>query len=388
MNLPRIPFLSILFYILILGFIFWVAHIFFTLAQETPLQSERTQKDQAAAVTITLPEEAPAETRAPNEPLVTPTTAIQEPPQTNDAPVSTHDVAEEAIPIATPKEPYFITPLSFDIIHTATVPSIVNILCAPKNGAPYSGATGTGVLIDPRGIVLTNAHLGQYFVLKDVPEKDSLRCVLRTGSPAKSAFYADVLLFPNAWAQEHPGEFNNPLATGTGEHDWTLLYITEAAPEFARTHFSFITPDTRTSITDIGDSVFIAGYPAGFLDSELIKRSLWPVSTIATVRTLFTFRENTPDLFSVGGTIVAQGGTSGSPAVNAWGRLVGIAVTASEGATTDERDLRFVTLSHIDTDIQRQTGLTLAEFIAGDLHERAQSFYTTEHELMVSLLTR
>lgn len=387
MNLPRIPFLRIFFYILATGFLFWVAHIFFTLAQEAPLQSTEPRLHMATAIaTERAPEKIVPSVHAP----VSETSQPTHPEEV--APVITQpiDGASETnvFTAGAHGNPYATAPIPFAIIHTAVTPSIVNILCAPKQGSPYTGATGTGILIDPRGIVLTNAHLAQYFVLKDSPDEDSIQCVLRVGSPAKNAFYADVLLFPEAWAREHPNEYNNPLATGTGEHDWALLYITRAAPEFAYSQFSFITPDTRSEITNVGDSVLIAGYPAGFLDSDLIKRSLWQVSTIATVRAFFTFRENTPDLFSVGGTIVAQGGTSGSPAINAWGRLVGIAVTASEGATTDERDLRFVTLSHIDTDIQRQTGLTLAEFITGDLHERAQTFYTPVHERLVALLRR
>jgi S1-C subfamily serine protease len=310
-------------------------------------------------------------------------------PATNTSKASDAPVSESAPQPSTPtKTPaYTYPPLSFDVVHTAALPTIVNIICLPTKGSGASGATGTGIIISADGVVLTNAHVAQYLVLKDYPTPNSVSCILRTGSPARPAFSAHILYFPSAWAREHPHEYDSEFATGTGEHDWALLRITDTTTAYHIGSLPFITPDTRSDVSTINNEVLVAGYPAGFLGSQSIAHDLWPVSTIATIRQLFTFGTNSPDVFGVGGTIVAQAGISGSPAINAWGRLVGIAVTASEGATTGDRDLRFLSLAYIDIDIQSQTGLTLAQFISGDLNDREENFYAAHKDELLQLLT-
>ena len=39
--------------------------------------------------------------------------------------------------------------------------ALVNILCTTKRGGLFSPISGSGVFIDPRGVILTNAHVGQ-----------------------------------------------------------------------------------------------------------------------------------------------------------------------------------------------------------------------------------
>ena len=51
----------------------------------------------------------------------------------------------------------------FEAINTFARKAIVNILCTTKNGA-LSPISGTGVVISPNGVVLTNAHVGQLFL--------------------------------------------------------------------------------------------------------------------------------------------------------------------------------------------------------------------------------
>src|SRR3989344_252919 len=47
--------------------------------------------------------------------------------------------------------------------------AVVNILCITGSGGPLNSISGSGVIIDPRGIILTNAHVAQYFLLKNYP---------------------------------------------------------------------------------------------------------------------------------------------------------------------------------------------------------------------------
>src|SRR3989344_8595044 len=62
------------------------------------------------------------------------------------------------------KVPQATTPVvSFDEINRKTREALVNIICTSRRGGAFNLISGSGVVIDPRGVILTNAHLGQYF---------------------------------------------------------------------------------------------------------------------------------------------------------------------------------------------------------------------------------
>ena len=63
--------------------------------------------------------------------------------------------------------------------------ALVNIICTVSAGTVLRSISGSGVIISSKGVVLTNAHIGQYFLLSDYPSKGNTFCVIRTGSPAK-----------------------------------------------------------------------------------------------------------------------------------------------------------------------------------------------------------
>ena len=74
---------------------------------------------------------------------------------------------------------------------------------------------------------------------------------------------------------------------------------------------------------------------------------------------------------------MAQGGASGGAVVNQWGSLVGIIVTSSTGDTTAERDLRAVTMSHVNASVASETGLDLQEYLgSGNFSEKISTFST------------
>lgn len=61
--------------------------------------------------------------------------------------------------------------------------------------------------------------------------------------------------------------------------------------------------------------------------------------------------------------------------VNIWGRMVGIIVTTSEGETTAERDLRAITLAHVDRSLRAHEGVGLADFLS-NVEARGNEFRT------------
>ena len=107
------------------------------------------------------------------------------------------------------------------------------------------------------------------------------------------------------------------------------------------------------------------------------------VSTITEVMNVFTFSQNTLDLISIGGSITAQKGSSGGAIASTLGRLLGIVVTASDADNTDDRDLRAITLFHINESLKEDMGIDLDSYLFGNLLEKANQF----NEVLAPTLT-
>lgn len=265
--------------------------------------------------------------------------------------------------------------------------AVVNILC--RAGSGVQSISGSGVLIDPRGIILTNAHVAQFFLLTDYPTEGNVRCVIRTGSPARPSYGAELLYISPEWIRENAHDLAEQNPSGTGENDYAFVRITESVkretplPE----KFPFLSFDTANE-QDIGENVLLTGYPAGFLGSFEIESNLHAVSSLATIGGIYTFGTNTPDLVSVGGSAVAQKGSSGGAVIEmATGKLISLVVTSTEAATTGERDLRAITLSHIERSLLRSQGLTIGKLLEGDAAQMAQDFRITVAPTLTKILT-
>lgn len=277
---------------------------------------------------------------------------------------------------------------SFSEINQHTRDAMVNILCTTKQSGPFRPITGSGIIIDERGVILTNAHVAQFFLLQDYPIKDSMECIARTGSPARPTYHATILYIAPKWIEENTDNITleNPL--GTGENDYAFLLITEHTdPQKSLPQtFSFIEPAVKDESINQNDEVLLAGYPAGFLGGITIQKDLYMVSTIGQIKELFTFKETTLDLFSIIGSIISQKGASGGAVVSKDNKLIGIIVTATEGETTAERELRAITLSHIDRSLKKYANFDLAFLLFGDLRVKAGVFNLTSAKPLTTLL--
>jgi S1-C subfamily serine protease len=270
------------------------------------------------------------------------------------------------------QNPYPYAPRSSEALDSISRTALVNIYCV-ASGRSIGSISGSGVLIDSRGVILTNAHVAQ-FLLLETSSKVDISCSIRTGSPARARYTAKILYLPEAWITEHAKDIMVEKSKGNGENDFALLLITESTDGSPLpTSFPHLPTDTREAIAFTDDSAFLAAYPAEF-GGPGINGDLYVSSVFTKIGDLYTFNDGTVDLISLGGIVLAQGGSSGGAAVNVWGHVVGIISTTSEGETTGERDLRAITLSYVNRALKAQTNSGLSAFLTGDLQIKAADF--------------
>lgn len=294
-------------------------------------------------------------------------------------PVSTPTVAETpATKPATPTLPKPQVPaLSGETLNTIARSSIVNILCTTAVGGSFKPISGSGVMVDSRGVILTNAHVAQFFLLRNYVRPNNIDCVVRTGSPASNTYRAELIYLPMQWINDNASQINSSEATGTGENDFAFLRVT-GPYNTARSLPDDIPHLAMSSAApDIGDSMLLAAYPAGFLSGELITTQLYASSAFAYVTQLFTFDDaNNIDLFSVGGTIASQSGSSGGAVLRSDGSLIGIISTAILTGATSQRDLRAISIGYIDRALVAQGQGGVTALLSGDIAAKATDFGT------------
>ncbi|MFC1615151.1 serine protease [Patescibacteria group bacterium] len=298
-------------------------------------------------------------------------------------------VVEEIPTIAAQPEINLTPTITSDELNTLARSALVNILCSTKTSGPLNPISGSGVIIDPRGIVLTNAHIAQYFLLENYMVEDYMNCILRTGSPAYPTYDAEILYISPKWIKENTDNITQDNPVGTGENDFALLYINKHIRDDINlpTEFPHIELETDENNIEKENSVLIAGYPAGFLGGTAIQKELWPVTTFSYITEVFTFISGTIDIVSLNGNIAAQKGSSGGAVINTNnGKIIGVVVTSTEAEQTEDRVLNAITLPHINRSIFADIGINLGSYIDGNLQARADNFNQTISPSLTELL--
>lgn len=299
------------------------------------------------------------------------------------------------LPIIPPPVPVSETPLtplpSLDSLVTDINKKVhgaaVNILCTTKSGGPLAPISGSGIIVDPRGVILTNAHVGQYFLLKNYQVPDFIDCIVRTGTPAYPTYTAKLLYISPRWVKENAQSIVVENPTGTGENDFAFLYITgriDGSP--LPSSFPFIPTRTTDEYYNSGSQVVLAGYPAGFLSSFSIQTNLYITSSVGMIDEIFTFHDGSLDIFSVKGTIVAQKGASGGAVIGMDSKLAGLIVTATDASTTGERFLYALTTNHVERSLSEEMATNMEGLLAGDLQAKVQVFENTMAPTLTAIL--
>lgn len=248
---------------------------------------------------------------------------------------------------------------ALDVVAIPLRDALVNIICfAPANSGLHS-ISGSGIFIDPKGIILTNAHIAQYFLLAD----RGADCFIRVGSPAADAYEASLIYISPSWLKANANVLTQTLPIGTGEYDFAFLAVTKSITSSAFPA-SFPSLPLATMPRDVGTPVAIATYGAQFLETSQIQSGLFPTVVFGSVKDVFTFDINTIDVFALGGSAAAQEGSSGGGVVDMTGQMVGTITTSTVTGTTDTRSLDAITASYIRAEYANETGKALDLLLA------------------------
>ncbi|HCR52417.1 TPA: hypothetical protein DIV48_02085 [Candidatus Kaiserbacteria bacterium] len=250
--------------------------------------------------------------------------------------------------------------------------ALVNIICRVPANVGLLSITGSGVMVHPKGIILTNAHIGQYFLFAD----RGISCVVRTGGPAVSAYKASLLYLSPAWIQANSSVLTEANPKGTGQYDFALLAVTGSATAKALPA-SYPYVPLAAQPPNTGTPVAIASYGAQFLGPEQIESALFPTVVFGSVKDIYTFGDDTIDVLALGGSAAAQEGSSGGGVVEADGELVGIITTSTLQDDTGARSLHAITASYIRTEYANETGKTLSALLAKSLASAVADFSLT-----------
>jgi len=255
--------------------------------------------------------------------------------------------------------------------------AVVNIYCVADPSAPFRGTSGSGVIMDERGLILTASHVAQLFLLEDYPKKDTVRCVIRTGGPAQDAYTAEVAYLSPSWVKDNARTLSEMNPRGNGQHDFAVLAITGSANAFPLPSKFAYMPLSEDGFK-VGDRVAIGGYAAQFLGAEQIRSMLYPIVVFDEIADQYTFGKQAVDVFSISGTAAAQGGASGGGIASSDGELLGLIANASVG----DMELNAITAAHIRSSFKADMRTDFDRYFSSrSIEELIQDFAPTASEL-------
>ena len=258
--------------------------------------------------------------------------------------------------------------------------ALVNIICSVPAGSKLRSISGSGIIVDPKGIILTNANVSQYFLLAD----RGVSCVIRSGGPATTRYAAALIYISPAWIKENAAVLTEAEPMGNGKNDFAFLAITKSTNQDALpTTFPYVSLAVKAPV--VSSSIVIASYAAQFIASSQISSDLFPTVVYGSIKDVFTFGTNTPDLISLGGTVAAQEGSSGGGVADENGNLVGTITTSTVTGDTSTRSLNAISASYIRADYASETGKSLDSLLAESPSAAVDNFASQIPELEATI---
>lgn len=248
---------------------------------------------------------------------------------------------------------------------------LVNIICTEKKGNYVTVNTGSGVIISSNGVVLTNSHVAQYFLLTKAP--GDYKCALYQENIPTYGYVAELLYISPDWIKDNPDVIVTKNPRGTGENDYALLYITKNTnPALPKPKtFNFVSANT-TYDAKIGDKVNVAGFPGAPSGIADLTHTVGLKKDSTEIKDIFTFGNNYADVVSTEETPVAARGASGGGLFKDKD-LIALIVTTS--GKTGNAYINAITTNYINRDLKKDFGISLGDLLKRDLKNESENFW-------------
>lgn len=259
---------------------------------------------------------------------------------------------------------------------------LVNIICTEKKGNYVTANTGSGVIISENGVVMTNAHVAQYFLLDK--ESNSFNCALYQENIPTYGYLAKLLYISPDWIEENPEVIKSKNPRGTGENDYALLYITKNTnPALPKPKsFNFAKANT-TYDAKIGDKIDVAGFPGSPSSIGDLTHTVGLKKDSTKIQDIFTFSDNKIDVVSTEVTPVAARGASGGGLFKE-SDLIALIVTTT--GNKNNAYINAITTNYINRDLKKDFGISLADLINRDLNVESENFWNNYGESLSKII--
>ena len=239
-------------------------------------------------------------------------------------------------PVAPPPPPHIPEGALYDNGLEATV----NLICMQNNNF-FSVATGA--IIHKSGYIITNAHVAEGL---QVPP----RCLVRRGSPARRFDEAKLVFMPKAYAQAKTD-------TERARLDISIWKLEDSNNVKSIWEIDFV------NSPKFGEDLLTQSYPAELASGELLNTDLNMLFSSTRVVNADEY------LVETKGSLASQRGSSGGILIDRFtGKVRGIifGIDSTDTRQINERILYALTPSAANETVQKETGKTLFEYLAGN----------------------
>ncbi len=261
---------------------------------------------------------------------------------------------------------------------------VVNIICLEKTNSYTRLSTGSGVIISESGLILTNAHVAYPFLHSSQFNKDTYSCSVRRENIPNFGYEAEVVYYPVDWLKENKEIIKDPSPVGTGEDDYSLLYITKGIGPTRIGNFSYATTNINSTDLQRGLSVIAAGYPS--ISSGVFEVDTKPGLKVAdtSIVDFFTFGTRSFDVLQTGNNVVAKRGSSGG-GIFENNNLYGIVVTTNTNSAGSY--INALTIPYIKNDFEEDTGVSFESFISYPLSSMRGMFNVQYKNSLIEIIS-
>jgi S1-C subfamily serine protease len=258
--------------------------------------------------------------------------------------------------------------------------AIVHIVCNQKTDKFSKKISGSGFFISSRGVIITNAHMAQFLLLRGIEGQGTMNCSASTGAEGAPAFNIELLHISPTWLLENASLISTITPKGSGESDFALLYVTGTVDgQVISEEFAHLPPSTNPLPREFeGKTVILVGYPKeGGIGANT------RTTATTTVKNLYTFGGGAADIISLNESPLGYHGASGGPVIDHLGRAIGIISTKASGSTV----LHAISMSYVDRSIKEEAGIDLVSLLQGDLKAKAEGFNALISPILQKILT-